>query len=121
MTREDILNDLTYIKDVAEGGVTAPLVGGRIGLMWGILIAIVFTLQWGILSQTINIVPQKLFFVWLGFAVIGGLGRANFIVSAICFVAYGGLHIYLIGAVGIVLTVIIPSLITMKAEPSHVV
>ncbi|MEP6342307.1 MAG: hypothetical protein ABJ275_03255 [Maricaulaceae bacterium] len=206
MTQKEILDDIDYIKSIAEGGVQAPLVGGRIGLMWGILIAIVFTLQWAILSQALNIEEKNLFFVWIGFILIGGLGSmvlgknmssmagansvanradnyvwvmfsammmtlfvgiilkmiftggtpalfdlmlpvgfagqglayglvakisgfkwmrmvalVNFIVSAICFVAYGEVHIYLIGAAGIVLTVVIPSLITIKNEPNHVV
>ena len=55
-------------------------------------------------------------FKWLQMVAL-----VNFIVSAICFVAYGDVHIYLIGAVGIVLTVVIPSLITIKNEPKHVI
>ena len=206
MTQTDILDDIDYIKSVAEGGEQAPLVGGRIGLMWGVLMAVMFFVQWGILSKTFNIDPQNLAYFWIAFAVIGSVGsmvlgkkvsklsgansvsnrvdnyvwvmfsammaslfigiilkmslaggthqlfdlmlpigfagqgldyglighisgqkwmRAvavlNFIVSAICFIAFGAVHIYLIGAVGIVLTVIIPSLITMKHEPRHVV
>ena len=206
MTEDTIIDDINYIKSIAEGGEQTPLIGGRIGLMWGVLIAIVFTVQWAILSQTLNIPAQNLLYVWIAFIVIGSLGcmvlgknmssmagansvanRAdnyvwvmfsammmtlfvgiilkmvlsdgtpalfdlmlpvgfagqglayglvaklskfkwlqmvalvNFIVSAICFVAYGDVHIYLIGAVGIVLTVVIPSLITIKNEPKHVI
>lgn len=56
-----------------------------------------------------------------GFKWVKMVAFVNFVVSAICFVAYGEVHIYLIGAVGIVLTVVIPSLITIKNEPKHVV
>ena len=45
----------------------------------------------------------------------------NFIFSAVCFVAYGEVHIYVIGAIGIILTVVIPSIITIKNEPNYVV
>ena len=202
MTENDLLDDIDYIKSIAEDGQQAALVGGRIGLMWGLLMAVIFFVQWGILSKTFNIAPEKLLYFWLAFAVIGGVGSmilgrrvsklagansvankvdnyvwvmfaammitlfvgiilkmlltggspalfdimlpvgfagqglayglmghlsgqkwmrltalVNFIVSAICFVAYGETHIYLIGAVGILLTVVVPSLIIMRAEP----
>lgn len=74
MTEDTIIDDINYIKSIAEGGVQTPLIGGRIGLMWGVLIAVVFTMQWAILSQKLNIAAQNLLYVWIAFIVIGGLG-----------------------------------------------
>ena len=44
---------------------------------------------------------------------------ANFICSIVCFVTYGSVNIYLVGAIGIVLTVVVPSVVTMRLESSH--
>ena len=41
---------------------------------------------------------------------------AGFIASAIAFVAYGQPHIYLIGSIGALLTIVVPSLISLKRE-----
>ena len=199
MTKDQILADLDYASNLAKAGAQTPLLGGPIGLMWGILICAVFLLQWAILTQTLPLPAEAIAYMWIAFAIIGGtgtaiLGRRNdrktgansvankvetyvwimfsaamatlafgiilnlilqdgsvklwdfmvvagfagqgfaygviakmtklrwvhmaslasFIASAVCFAAYGTLHIYLVGAIAIVFTVIIPSLISMK-------
>lgn len=199
MSKDQIMADLDYASQVAKDGAETPLLGGPIGLMWGILICIVFLLQWAILSRVLPMPEENLFIMWIAFAVTGGLGSvilgrridekpgvnsvanrvetyvwimfvaamftmvvgiilnqilqggsvqlwdmmviigfagqglaygviakmtklrwvhmaslASFIASAVSFSAFGTVHIYLIGAVGIVFSVIIPSLISMK-------
>jgi len=206
MSRDELLSDLDYIKAMAEEGAHAPLVGGRIGLMWGLLIVGVFLVQWAILSRTLPLPESSLFILWVSFAVIGGLGCiilgrqadqkpgansvanrvethvwvmfagmmftlfigvvlnqvfsggtaqlfdlilvvgfagqglaygvvarmsglkwmhmasfASFVASAVCFTAYGNIYIYLIGAIGTFFTVVLPSLISLKQEPKHVI
>ena len=76
MTNDQILDDLNYASALAREGASAPLVGGRIGLMWGCLLSITLTLQWAILSQALNLPLQTLFYVWFAFAAIGGTGIA---------------------------------------------
>lgn len=76
MTKADILNDLDYVKTLAEEGRNAPLLGGRIGLMWGLLLAITFTGHWFIASGAAGLHQKWLMFLWIGFGVIGGLGSA---------------------------------------------
>jgi len=46
---------------------------------------------------------------------------ASLIASIICFSVYGTLTLYLIAAISTVITVIIPSLISMHHEPKNVV
>jgi len=203
MTNKQTLDDLTYLRDMASAGENAPLIGGSIGLMWGVLLTAIFTVQWAILSGAANIDPKNLLFFWLAFAIIGGAGSAilgrrmeqkpgarstanqvdsaiwimfagmmgtlfigvmlsnllgsstpalfdfiviagfagqgmaygtvakiskikwmhgaalaSFIASAVAFTAYG---FYLVGAIGAIATIVIPSLVSMRHEPSNVV
>lgn len=78
MTQENgtntLLSDLEYASNLARSGENAPLVGGPIGLMWGVLITLAFFIQWGILSGTFDLPAQSLMYLWIAFAVLGGLG-----------------------------------------------
>lgn len=206
MTKETALQDLDYIKTMAQEGASAPLVGGPIGLMWGVLLTLTFSSQWAVLSGLIDLPESRIGLFWLAFALFGGLGSfilgrkvsekagansvanrveqyvwlmfaammgslfigtilnqlladggvklfdfivivgfagqglaygvvakisgikwmhiaafAGFTASAICYVALGKSHLYLIAALATVLTVVVPSLITMKGEPKNVV
>jgi len=76
MTKDQILADLDYASAIARDGVATPLLGGPIGLMWGILISAVMLSQWAVLTKTISLPNSSLIFLWLGFAVIGGAGSA---------------------------------------------
>lgn len=71
-----LLSDLDYASRIAKEGENAPLVGGPIGLLWGILLTAVFFIQWGVISGTFGVPQQYLFFVWIAFAVIGGGGSS---------------------------------------------
>ncbi len=76
MANKTLLDDLEYASQLAKQGDNAPLVGGPIGLMWGILLTITFFIQWGVLSDTFGVGQQNLFYLWLAFAVVGGTGSA---------------------------------------------
>jgi len=72
--KASLLSDLDYASRIAKEGENAPLVGGPIGLLWGVLLTAVFFAQWGVLSGTFGLPQQSLLFVWIAFAVIGGGG-----------------------------------------------
>jgi len=74
MTKEQIIADLDYASTLAKEGAQTPLMGGPIGLMWGILLTVTLFTQWLILSRILPWSEQSLGFLWLAFAVIGGLG-----------------------------------------------
>lgn len=76
MSKENIIADLDYASQLAKEGAETPLLGGPIGLLWGVLLTVTFFLQWAILSQTIALPLQSLAYLWLAFAVIGGVGCA---------------------------------------------
>ncbi len=74
--KEDLMADLEYASQMARSGENSPLVGGPIGLMWGLLLSGTFLIQWGVLSGTLGWPQQSLGLLWLAFAIIGGLGCA---------------------------------------------
>lgn len=74
MTKSEILDDIAYVKSMAEEGRSAPLLGGRIGLMWGVLLAITFLAHWAIVSGNAGVDPSNLGYVWLTYAIVGGIG-----------------------------------------------
>lgn len=74
MTKEQILADLDYASSLAKDGANAPLLGGPIGLMWGVLLALVFFGQWAVLSQMLVIPHSNIGWMWLAFAIVGGAG-----------------------------------------------
>ncbi|WP_026942343.1 hypothetical protein [Hellea balneolensis] len=74
MTKEQILADLDYASQLAKDGANTPLLGGPIGLMWGILLTLILGYQYLILAQKIDIPPQTLAIAWIAYGVIGGIG-----------------------------------------------
>jgi len=76
MTKDQILADLDYASTLAKDGAATPLLGGPIGLMWGVLMTAIFFGQWAILSKTIDLPQSSIGYMWIAFAIIGGLGSA---------------------------------------------
>lgn len=75
MTKTDILMaEIEEASRIAKAGEDMPLVGGPIGLMWGILITGVLAIHYMIITQLISVPLQSLNFLWLGFAILGGAG-----------------------------------------------
>ena len=74
MTREEILSDLQEASRIAKAGEDTPLLGGPIGLMWGVLLTLVFGYQYLVVSGGLNVPQSSLLFAWIAFAVIGGVG-----------------------------------------------
>ncbi len=73
MTKEQLLDDLKYASRIAEQGRYAPLLGGRIGLMWGcllvptlLIVGLTYMGRSGLSSNAIGV-------VWVIFGVIGGI------------------------------------------------
>jgi len=77
MTKTEVLMaDLQEASRIAKAGEDAPLVGGPIGLMWGVLLTAVFAIHYLIISRILALPPQSLAYLWIAFAVIGGTGSA---------------------------------------------
>ena len=66
--------DLDYALKLAREGRKGPLLGGPIGLMWGVLITLTFGIQYLILERILDVPLGFLGLLWIAFAVVGGLG-----------------------------------------------
>jgi len=76
MTDSEILNDIDYIKSLAEEGRNSPLLSGRIGLWWGILLSITLMTHWASLEHIIPLPIDMIGILWMSFGIIGGIGSA---------------------------------------------
>lgn len=76
MTKSDILNDLDYVKTLAEEGRNAPLIGGRVGLWWGVLLCVTLFMHWLIVTDRVAVPEYILSVLWIGFALVGMAGSA---------------------------------------------
>ena len=74
MTREELLQDLAYARNLAEEGRQAPLIGGAYLVMFGVLLALAYGAQYAALTGVFPL--NNVGLVWLAFgaaAVIGSL------------------------------------------------
>lgn len=76
MSNQETIDDLKYATALAKSNHEGPLVGGPIGLMWGILISATLFAQWCIITDIIGIEPQYLWLLWAGFTAVGCMGSA---------------------------------------------
>ncbi len=74
MTADDARADLAYVRELAESGHRAPLLGGRFLAWWGGLAACTFLIHWMIWIGVIALGPNWLGALWIGFIVIGSAG-----------------------------------------------
>jgi len=74
MTKDQLIADLQNATEIARSGANAPLLGGPIGLMWGILITLTFAVHWGIISGRFGWPEVTLAVLWISFAVLGAMG-----------------------------------------------
>jgi len=73
---ETLMADLEEASRIAKAGEDMPLVGGPIGLMWGVLLTGVFAVHYMILERMLDLPDWSFAILWIGFAVFGGLGSA---------------------------------------------
>ena len=73
---EALMADLEEASRIARAGEDMPLIGGPIGLMWGVLLTGVFAIHYMILEQILAVPDWSFAALWIGFAIIGGLGSA---------------------------------------------
>lgn len=76
MTRsESLSSDLAYLRDLAEAGQNAPLLGGRFLAMWGGLVTIAYTSHYIISQGLFGLDPAAYWMMWIGVGVVGGIGQ----------------------------------------------
>lgn len=76
MTRSPSLaEDLSYIRDLAEAGQNAPLLGGRFLAMWGGLVTLAYIGHYLISAGVFGEDGLAYLYLWGGFGILGGLGQ----------------------------------------------
>lgn len=73
MNTDQALSNLDYLKTLAESGEQTPLLGGRIGLMWTVLLVPTLIANGLILRGDINVPAENIGFAWFAFGTIGGI------------------------------------------------
>jgi hypothetical protein len=68
--------DLAYLREMAEAGAKAPLLGGRFMVWWGGLTGSVTLVHWLILTDALDFGAQALWPLWLGYMILGSIGSA---------------------------------------------
>ena len=63
--------DLDYLRNIAESGRKAPLIGGRFLIIWGGLACTACIAHWAIAAGLVGIEPQYVGAIWLVFGIAG--------------------------------------------------
>lgn len=64
-------DDLAYVRDVAESGATAPLLGGRFLVWWGLLVTLAYLGHYAIISGIAGLDLSALGILWTAFIILG--------------------------------------------------
>lgn len=67
-------DDLAYIRQLSERARTAPLLGGRFLVFWGVLVSAAWAAQWAVLSGAAGLGGWAIGAIWIAFGVIAGVG-----------------------------------------------
>jgi len=73
MTKTDVHENIDYLKSLAEQGANTPLLGGRIGLMWTVLLVPTLFIHGLALTGKISISESMIGGVWMLFGIAGGV------------------------------------------------
>lgn len=72
MSRQQMLDDLAYVRTLAEEGRDGPLFGGTFFVIWGVLTAAAWALQWALVQGLVAANPNWEFAVlWSAYFALG--------------------------------------------------
>ena len=74
MSPQTLADDLAYIRDLAEAGQKAPLLGGRFLAWWGGLTTLAYLAHYAIAGGMFGLQPYMLAFLWVGYVMMGLAG-----------------------------------------------
>ncbi|MEA3041480.1 MAG: hypothetical protein QOC65_969 [Sphingomonadales bacterium] len=67
--------DIQYVRQLAESGAHAPLLGGRFLAWWGFLLTVAYTIHHFALQGALGDGKSIFATIWIGFAVLGLAGQ----------------------------------------------
>lgn len=68
--------DLRYVRQLAESGAHAPLLGGRFMTLWGLLLTAAYIAHHLALTGAISNDRSVFAVIWIGFSALGLIGQA---------------------------------------------
>lgn len=71
MTDTTLKDDLAYVRDLAEAGQTAPLLGGRFLAWWGGLVTLAYAVHFLIAEGMFGLGSAAYGILWAAFGIIG--------------------------------------------------
>ncbi|HEX6374142.1 MAG TPA: hypothetical protein VFZ91_00310 [Allosphingosinicella sp.] len=74
-TADATQEDIRYVRQLAESGAHAPLLGGRFMAWWGLLLTVAYALQHFALHGRIGDGETVFGWIWGGFGLLGALGQ----------------------------------------------
>jgi hypothetical protein len=75
MTKEELVEDLAYVRTLAEEGRHAPLIGGSFLILFGTLLAIGYFAQWAALTSLFGHAPAAVYgYIWMAYGVLAFVG-----------------------------------------------
>ncbi len=74
MADEKLKEDIDWIKQIAEEGKKSSVVGGIIGIWWGVISFIMMIVHWAVLTEKLNFSIKNIGWFWLAYLVIGTIG-----------------------------------------------
>ncbi|MEM1147302.1 MAG: hypothetical protein AAGH49_05875 [Pseudomonadota bacterium] len=75
MNDTTLQDDLAYVRDLAEAGQQAPLLGGRFLTFWGVLTSIAYFLHFAMTVDWVTWPNSAYAWVWGSFIVVGMIGQ----------------------------------------------
>ncbi len=71
MSPQSLADDLAYIRDLAQAGQKAPLLGGRFLAWWGGLTTLAYAGHYAIAEGLFGLPPIAFLFMWTGYILLG--------------------------------------------------
>jgi len=75
VTADAAQEDLRYVRQLAESGAHAPLLGGRFMTWWGLLLAVAYVAHHFALAGRLGHGESIFGIIWIGFSVLGVVGQ----------------------------------------------
>tara|TARA_R110000796_G_scaffold23085_25_gene66521 strand:- start:9338 stop:9958 length:621 start_codon:yes stop_codon:yes gene_type:complete len=71
MSPQSLTDDLAYVRDLAEAGQKAPLLGGRFLVWWGGLTTLAYLGHYAVTTNMFGLAPVAFAFLWIGYVILG--------------------------------------------------
>tara|TARA_R110000803_G_scaffold59837_2_gene118788 strand:+ start:3405 stop:4028 length:624 start_codon:yes stop_codon:yes gene_type:complete len=71
MSHQSLTDDLAYLRDMAEAGQNAPLLGGRFLAWWGGLTTLAYVGHYAIAEGLMGLQPIAFAWMWSAYALLG--------------------------------------------------